>query len=77
MSIDLGSLIRVPQIHVTQKDIDTFIDPASRARIGATAAQLTGAAAVQQQLEESTNTVLYVVLGSILVIGVAWWLARR
>lgn len=75
MNIDLSKL--APHITVTQQDLDRFIDPASRARIGAAAAQLTGADAVVQQVNESASRVLYGILAVIGGIALAWWLSRR
>jgi hypothetical protein len=75
MQLNLADL--APRIHVTQADLDQFIDPASRARIGAAVSQLTGADAVVQQVNESATRVVYYVVAVAAGIGIAWWLGRR
>jgi hypothetical protein len=68
----LQSLAQGVHITVTQRDLDTFIDPASRARIGAAAAQLTGADAVSQQIAQTRDTAL-LVIGGVVVLGLFVW----
>jgi hypothetical protein len=75
LNIDLKKLI--PQIHITQRDLDSFIDPASRARVGAAAAQITGAAAVQQQIDRSTNIAVYAAVGIVGAVLLVWYVTRR